>query len=253
MMDVRWKQNHDGCNSVSACTWHCRHNLDVDAHCALWRWSRTHGEDGKDEFVNGTWSKSNNHNPILTSSFYTASSQITIEAHSNDIHFFSKDKPTLSLDFALELIHADRESLKRTETFAGYPGHYGHRAHDTIRDIHTPCWTRDMSHLDSSSNFPHEPGQIGIQSNRSDDHVQTSWALGDHQRRSLTAVLRVGTYRGHNPVHDTGIFRQRAGLDVFRSLVVHFVEKSSPPSQFGVVVEELWFDSQRVRFLLRKF
>ncbi|PPQ73408.1 hypothetical protein CVT24_008502 [Panaeolus cyanescens] len=54
----------------------------------------------------------------------------------------SSDKPgpeqldlLLSLDVALELIHADRESLKRVETFAGYPGHYGHRVRDTIEEI----------------------------------------------------------------------------------------------------------------------
>lgn len=41
----------------------------------------------------------------------------------------------LSLDIALELIHADRESLKRVETFAGYPGTYGHRVRDTIEEI----------------------------------------------------------------------------------------------------------------------
>ncbi|EPQ50311.1 hypothetical protein GLOTRDRAFT_50733 [Gloeophyllum trabeum ATCC 11539] len=41
----------------------------------------------------------------------------------------------LSLDIALELIHADREALKRAETFAGYPGHYGHRVHDTMEEI----------------------------------------------------------------------------------------------------------------------
>ncbi|KAF9029567.1 hypothetical protein BDZ89DRAFT_1065353 [Hymenopellis radicata] len=41
----------------------------------------------------------------------------------------------LSLDVALELIHADREGLKRVETFAGYPGHYGHRVRDTIEEV----------------------------------------------------------------------------------------------------------------------
>ncbi|KAL1689827.1 exocyst complex component Sec10-like protein [Schizophyllum commune] len=41
----------------------------------------------------------------------------------------------LSLDIALQLIHADREALKRAETFAGYPGHYGHRVRDTIEEI----------------------------------------------------------------------------------------------------------------------
>ncbi|KAJ7288562.1 exocyst complex component Sec10-domain-containing protein [Mycena rebaudengoi] len=41
----------------------------------------------------------------------------------------------LSLDIALELIHADHEALKRAETFAGYPGHYGHRVRDTIEEL----------------------------------------------------------------------------------------------------------------------
>ncbi|KAI0640486.1 exocyst complex component Sec10-like protein [Trametes meyenii] len=41
----------------------------------------------------------------------------------------------LSLDIALELIHADRESMKRAETFSGYPGTYGHRVRDTIEEI----------------------------------------------------------------------------------------------------------------------
>ncbi|KAF7297818.1 hypothetical protein MKEN_01405500 [Mycena kentingensis (nom. inval.)] len=41
----------------------------------------------------------------------------------------------LSLDIALELIHADHEALKRVETFAGYPGHYGHRVRDTIEEL----------------------------------------------------------------------------------------------------------------------
>ncbi|KAJ7714215.1 exocyst complex component Sec10-like protein [Mycena metata] len=41
----------------------------------------------------------------------------------------------LSLDVALELIHADHEALKRVEIFAGYPGHYGHRVRDTIEEL----------------------------------------------------------------------------------------------------------------------
>lgn len=41
----------------------------------------------------------------------------------------------LSLDTALSLIHADREALKRVETFAAYPGHYGHRVQETIEEI----------------------------------------------------------------------------------------------------------------------
>ncbi len=48
---------------------------------------------------------------------------------------FDKFEMLLSLDTALELIHADRESLKRAETFSGYPGQYGHRVHDTVEEI----------------------------------------------------------------------------------------------------------------------
>ncbi len=41
----------------------------------------------------------------------------------------------LSLDVALEIIHADLESLKRVESFSAYPGHYGHRLRDSIEEI----------------------------------------------------------------------------------------------------------------------
>lgn len=41
----------------------------------------------------------------------------------------------LSLDVALELIHADRVSLKRVDAFAAYPGHYGHKVQDTIEEV----------------------------------------------------------------------------------------------------------------------
>lgn len=41
----------------------------------------------------------------------------------------------LSLDIALQLIHADREALKRVESFTGYSGHYGHRVHDTMEEV----------------------------------------------------------------------------------------------------------------------
>ena len=41
----------------------------------------------------------------------------------------------LSLDVALELIHADRESLKRVDAFSTYPGHYGHKVQDTIEEV----------------------------------------------------------------------------------------------------------------------
>lgn len=48
---------------------------------------------------------------------------------------FDKLQLLVSLDVALELIHADRDALKRTETFANYPGKYGHRVRETIEEI----------------------------------------------------------------------------------------------------------------------
>jgi recyclin-1 len=41
----------------------------------------------------------------------------------------------LSLDVALELIHADREALKRVESFSEYPAHYGRRVRDTVEEV----------------------------------------------------------------------------------------------------------------------
>ena len=48
---------------------------------------------------------------------------------------FDKLELLLSLDVALELIHADREALKRLETFSAYPGRYGYRVRDTMEEI----------------------------------------------------------------------------------------------------------------------
>ncbi|KZV93315.1 hypothetical protein EXIGLDRAFT_835839 [Exidia glandulosa HHB12029] len=41
----------------------------------------------------------------------------------------------LSLDVALELIQTDRDSLKRVESFKGYPGTYGHKVRETIEEL----------------------------------------------------------------------------------------------------------------------
>lgn len=41
----------------------------------------------------------------------------------------------LSLDVALQLISADRNVLKRVQTFAGYPGSYGTKVRDTIEEV----------------------------------------------------------------------------------------------------------------------
>ncbi len=52
-----------------------------------------------------------------------------------DTKSFDRLQLLVSLDTALELIHADRDSLKRAETFANYPGKYGHRVREAIEEI----------------------------------------------------------------------------------------------------------------------
>lgn len=63
------------------------------------------------------------------------STRVTTPNPSPNTTPFEKLDLLLSLDVALELIHADRESLKRAETFSGYPSQYGHRVRDTIEEI----------------------------------------------------------------------------------------------------------------------
>ncbi len=52
-----------------------------------------------------------------------------------EIKSFDRLQLLVSLDTALELIHADRDSLKRAETFTKYPGKYGHRVREAIEEI----------------------------------------------------------------------------------------------------------------------
>ncbi|OSX58161.1 hypothetical protein POSPLADRAFT_1185030 [Postia placenta MAD-698-R-SB12] len=65
----------------------------------------------------------------------SVSSRTSTPSQGNNTSQFDTLELLLSLDIALELIHADRESLKRAETFSGYPGQYGHRVRDTIEEI----------------------------------------------------------------------------------------------------------------------
>ena len=48
---------------------------------------------------------------------------------------FAKMQLLLSLDTALQLIQADRDCLKRVQTFAGYPGIYGRKVRDAIEEV----------------------------------------------------------------------------------------------------------------------
>lgn len=48
---------------------------------------------------------------------------------------FQRLQLLVSIDTALELIHADRESLKRTETFSKYPGKTGNKVVEAIEEV----------------------------------------------------------------------------------------------------------------------
>lgn len=48
---------------------------------------------------------------------------------------FARLQLLLSLDTALQLVHVDRDCLKRIETFSKYPGNYGHRVRDEIEEV----------------------------------------------------------------------------------------------------------------------
>ena len=64
-----------------------------------------------------------------------SSNTSTSSARSGATNAFAHLDLHLSLDIALELIHANREALKRVEIFVGYPGRCGHRVRDTIEEI----------------------------------------------------------------------------------------------------------------------
>ncbi|THH15991.1 hypothetical protein EW146_g4575 [Bondarzewia mesenterica] len=75
-----------------------------------------------------------------TDSFNTGSSMTTVATTSTDAtsvsaRTYDNLQLLLSLDVTLELIHSARESLKRVETFIGYPGTYGHRVRETIEEV----------------------------------------------------------------------------------------------------------------------
>ncbi|EIN14220.1 hypothetical protein PUNSTDRAFT_41494 [Punctularia strigosozonata HHB-11173 SS5] len=89
-----------------------------------------HDED--DRRISSTKTANASSRPTSTTLSVTESAN---DAASKSATTFAQFDLLLSLDVAIELIQADRESLKRCETFAGYPGHYGHRVRDTIEEI----------------------------------------------------------------------------------------------------------------------
>ncbi|KAK4689590.1 recyclin-1, partial [Tremellales sp. Uapishka_1] len=73
--------------------------------------------------------------PISQTPLETRSNTPNPNASSTDTKSFDRLQLLVSLDIALELIHSDRESLKRAETFANYPGKYGHKVRETLEEI----------------------------------------------------------------------------------------------------------------------
>ncbi|OCF38059.1 recyclin-1 [Kwoniella heveanensis BCC8398] len=63
------------------------------------------------------------------------SSKIEASPNPNENSSFDRLQLLVSLDTALELIQADRDSLKRAETFAKYPGRAGVRVKEAIEEI----------------------------------------------------------------------------------------------------------------------
>lgn len=95
-----------------------------------------HGEDNKTKSHSSVASVSSVVTTDINSTRPTSvSSRTSTPSQGNNTSQFDTLELLLSLDIALELIHADRESLKRAETFSGYPGQYGHRVRDTIEEI----------------------------------------------------------------------------------------------------------------------
>ncbi|KAG8961063.1 F-box protein: endocytic membrane traffic, recycling ReCYcling 1 [Tulasnella sp. 425] len=76
-------------------------------------------------------------NSTSTSTSRTSSPAPSTFSKSTSTKAFTFDRLQLllSLDIALEIMHADRESLKRAETFQSYPGSYGHRVRETIEEL----------------------------------------------------------------------------------------------------------------------
>ncbi|KAG1807438.1 exocyst complex component Sec10-like protein [Suillus subaureus] len=90
------------------------------------------GDDGIDE---SSMAPSSTRDTASIASTNTAATSFALSTSST-----SQTAPTgnldllLSLDVALQLIHADRDALKRLETFVSYPGHYGIRVRETIEE-----------------------------------------------------------------------------------------------------------------------
>ncbi|BGP16438.1 hypothetical protein JCM10213_004006 [Rhodosporidiobolus nylandii] len=84
---------------------------------------------------------------------------------------FDRMQLLLSLDTALQLIQADRDSLKRIQTFIRYPGTYGRKVRDAIEEVFIvllqvlqdkhigPAFDEAKRQMESYKPQEHEPGE----------------------------------------------------------------------------------------------
>ncbi|KAK4704534.1 recyclin-1, partial [Phenoliferia sp. Uapishka_3] len=75
-----------------------------------------------------------------TSTFTASSTSLSLNSSSNPTPKapngrFDRMQLLLSLDTALQLIQADRDCLKRVQTFVRYPGTYGRKVRDAIEEV----------------------------------------------------------------------------------------------------------------------
>ena len=89
---------------------------------------------------------------------------------------------------ALELIHADRESLKRVDTFAAYPGHYGHKVQDTIEEVFI-FMLQTLAERHLKPGFERYERVSSAQVNKSDTFSELS---RDSTRSNLTNTRNLG-------------------------------------------------------------
>ncbi|KAG0696196.1 exocyst complex component Sec10-like protein [Suillus ampliporus] len=89
-------------------------------------------EEGGDDGVDDTTASTRDTASIVSAS--TAATSFATSATKPNLAPTENLDLLLSLDVALQLIHADRDALKRLETFASYPGQYGVRVRETIEE-----------------------------------------------------------------------------------------------------------------------
>ncbi|KAG8776685.1 F-box protein: endocytic membrane traffic, recycling ReCYcling 1 [Ceratobasidium sp. 428] len=110
------------------------------------------GDDGFGDMQSGAWGNEKRKSEVSsvqsrpvslaanpsrqsTSAATNRSSVLSTSTNSAPTAAFDDLDLLLSLDTALELIHADREALKRCETFKEYPAPFGHRVRETIEEL----------------------------------------------------------------------------------------------------------------------